>query len=137
MLRRDFLKVCTAAVVIPTVIRLEDVFAQQAAPEAPNTITDVKPGEDVFAYITRIKGKFDQRLYQQVIGASNAFKEGDQTIGVGAADEKTRQNARILLSNTKIKDLHEHPLLADDLQKLVWRTTDQAKYDMVKGWTMG
>ena len=48
------------------------------------TIKEVKPGEDVFAYITRVKGSFDQTLYQQVIGASNAFKEGDQTIGVGA-----------------------------------------------------
>ncbi|MRR33550.1 ethanolamine ammonia-lyase [bacterium] len=118
-------------------MHLDKVFAESAAPEAPNTITDIKPGEDVFAYITRIKGKFDQRLYQQVIGASNDFKEGDQTIGVGAADEKTRQNARTLLSNTKLKDLHEHPLFVDDLQKLIWTTTDQARYEKVKGWTMG
>ncbi len=137
MLRRDFLKLCTAAAVIPSVIRLDTVFAQPAPPVVPNVIADIKPGEDAFAYITRVKGKFDQRLYQQVIGASNAFKEGDQTIGVGAADDKTRQNARILLSNTKIKDLHEHPLLADGLQKLIWRTTDQSQYEKVKGWTMG
>jgi len=137
MLRRDFLKLCTAAAVIPSVMHLDKVFAESAAPEVPNTITDIKPGEDVFAYITRIKGKFDQRLYQQVIGAANDFKEGDQTIGVGAADEKTRQNARTLLSNTKLKDLHEHPLFVDDLQKLIWTTTDQARYEKVKGWTMG
>jgi hypothetical protein len=42
--------------------------------------------EDVFAYNRRIKGGFDQTFYQQVIGASNAFKEGDQAIGVGAED---------------------------------------------------
>lgn len=54
------------------------------------TIKEVKPGEDVFAYIQRVKGGFDQTLYRQVIGASNAFKEGDQTIGVGAHDEKSR-----------------------------------------------
>ena len=77
------------------------------------TIKDVKPGEDVFGYITRVKGSFDQTLYQQVIGASNAFKEGDVAIAVGADNEATRQNARALLKNTKIKDLHEHPLLAD------------------------
>ncbi len=45
-------------------------------------IKDVKPGEDVFKYIERVKGSFDQTLYQQVIGAANAFKEGDQAIGV-------------------------------------------------------
>jgi len=101
------------------------------------TIKDVKPGEDVFSYLARVKGSFDQTLYQQVIGASNAFKEGDQTIGVGASDETTRQNARTLLANTKIKDLYGHPLLADDLQKLIWQTTDQAQYEKIKGWTMG
>src|SRR5512136_1641841 len=74
------------------------------------TIKDVKPGEDVFGYIIRVKGNFDQTLYQQVIGAANAFKEGDMAIGVGADNEATRQNARTLLANTKIKDLHEHPL---------------------------
>lgn len=100
-------------------------------------IKEAKPGEDVFAYVTRVKGGFDQTLYQQVIGAANAFKEGDLTIGVGAADEATRQNARILLANTKIKDLYEHPLLVDDLQKLIWQSTDQARYEKVKDWTMG
>jgi ethanolamine ammonia-lyase large subunit len=99
-------------------------------------IKDMKPGEDVFAYVTRVKGGFDQTLYQQVIGASNAFKEGDQTIGVGADDEATRQHARTLLANTKIKDLYEHPLLVDDLQKLIWQSTYQAQYEKVKDWTM-
>ncbi|MGB8717994.1 MAG: ethanolamine ammonia-lyase subunit EutB, partial [Desulfobacterales bacterium] len=100
-------------------------------------IEDPTPGEDVFVYIRRVKGGFDQTLFQQVIGAANAFKEGDQAIGVGAPDEATRQNARTLLSNTKIKDLYEHPLFVDDLQKLIWKTTDPAQYEKVKDWTMG
>jgi ethanolamine ammonia-lyase large subunit len=101
------------------------------------TIKDVKQGEDIFAYINRVNGNFDQKLYQQVIGASNAFKEGDVTIGVGADDEASRQNARALLANTKIKDLYDHPLLVDSVQKLIWTTTDQAQYGKVKEWTMG
>jgi len=101
------------------------------------TIKDVKPGEDVFGYITRVKGGFDQTLYQQVIGAANAFKEGDMAIAVGADNEATRQNARTLLSNTKIKDLHEHPLLADSLQKFIWQSTNTVQYTLVKDWTMG
>ena len=55
----------------------------------------------------------------------------------GLSDEATRKNARALLTNTKIKDLHEHPLLEDDLQRLIWQTTDQAQYAKVKDWTMG
>ena len=101
------------------------------------TIKDVKPGESVFKYVERIKGKFDHKLYQQVIGAANPYKEGDEALGVAADDPDSRKNARLLLANTKIADIHEHPLFVDNLQKLIWKTTDQAKYDKVKGWTMG
>jgi ethanolamine ammonia-lyase large subunit len=100
-------------------------------------IKDVKPGEDVFKYIQRVKGSFDQTLYQQVIGASNPFKEGDQTIGVGADTNATRENARKLLANTKIKDITEHPLLNDDLYKFIAKSVDQAQYNKIKDWTMG
>lgn len=100
-------------------------------------IKDVKPGEDVFKYIQRVKGSFDQTLYQQVIGASNAFKEGDQTIGVGADNNASRENARKLLANTKIKDITDHPLLNDDLYKFIAKSTDPAQYDKIKDWTMG
>jgi ethanolamine ammonia-lyase large subunit len=99
-------------------------------------IEEVEPDEDVFTYIARMKGGFDQALYQQVIGAGNDFKEGDFAIGVGAADEASRTNARTLLANTKISDLYRHPLLVDDLQRLIWRTTDQAQYAKVKNWTL-
>ncbi len=101
------------------------------------TIQAVKPGEDVFQYVERIKGKFDQHLYQQVIGASNAYKEGDEAIGVAADDPDTRVYARWLLANTKIKQIHENPLFVDNLQKLVWKTTDKTQYEKVKNWTMG
>ncbi|HTY20764.1 MAG TPA: ethanolamine ammonia-lyase subunit EutB, partial [Geobacteraceae bacterium] len=111
--------------------------ARPAAAAEPVMIKELDQGMDVFAYIGKVKGGFDQTLYQQVIGAANAFKEGDLTIGVGAKDDATRENARKLLANTRIKDLYEHPLLVDDLQKLIWRTTDQAQYEKVKDWTMG
>ena len=100
-------------------------------------IKDVKPGECVFEYVKRIKGRFDQTLYQQVIGAANPFKEGDEAIKVAADDPITRVHARMLLANTRIKDIHEHPLFEDNLQKLIWETTDKAQYNEVKDWTMG
>ncbi len=137
MERRDFLKLCTIAAIVPSVINLEKALPQELPVVGAPSITDIKQGEDLFAYITRVKGNFDQTLYRQVIGAANAFKEGDLTIGVGAKDETTRQNARILISNTRIKDLYEHPLLVDDLQKLIWKTTDHPQYEKIKGWSMG
>src|SRR5690242_18546628 len=99
-------------------------------------IKDVKKGEDVFRYITRVKGSFDQVLYQQVIGASNAFKEGDKTIGVGADNDATREKARKLLAATKIKDLTEHPLLNDNLYQFIAKSVDPGQYGKIKDWTM-
>jgi ethanolamine ammonia-lyase large subunit len=101
------------------------------------TIRDVKPGEDVFGYVERINGAFDQTLYQQVVGAANSFKEGDEAIGVAADDDATRENARKLLANTKIKDLLARPLFVDNLYKLLTDTTDPAQYAKVKNWTLG
>jgi ethanolamine ammonia-lyase large subunit len=101
------------------------------------TIKDVKPGEDVFSYIKRVKGSFNQKMYQQVIGAANAFKEGDRTIGVAADNDASRENARKLLANTKIKDLTNHPLLNDDLYKFIAKSTNSAQYNKIKDWTMG
>ena len=134
MCRRQFLGIMGVAGITLAGITLASKVASGAEAIA---IKEVMPGEDVFAYVTRVKGGFDQTLYQQVLGAANAFKEGDLTIGVGADDDATRQNARTLLANTKLKDLYDHPLLADDLQKLIWQTTDQAQHEKVKGWTMG
>jgi len=111
--------------------------ARAASHRASIAIEEVGSGEDVFAYIARVKGSFDLGFYQQVIGAANDFKEGDQTIGVGAADEATRKNARTLLTNTRIEDLYARPLFEDDLQRLIWQTVDQAQYAKVKDWTMG
>ena len=101
------------------------------------TILDVQKGEDVFSYVKRVKGGFDQTLYRQVIGAANPYKEGDEAIGVAAGDGSSRQNARALLANTKVGALHDNPLFVDNQQKLIWATTDAAQLKKVRGWTMG
>ena len=134
MSRRKFLVMMEAA---GAILAGSTAVTRRASGAGTTAVKEVKAGEDVFAYISRVKGGFDQTLYQQVIGAANDFKEGDQAIGVGAADEATRKNARALLTNTKIRDLYEHPLLVDDLQRLIWQTTDQEQYAKVKDWTMG
>ncbi len=69
------------------------------------SLPDILPDEDVFAYVRRVRGAFEPRLYQQVVGAANELKEGDVTIGVAAADEASRRNARALLAHTRLGDL--------------------------------
>jgi ethanolamine ammonia-lyase large subunit len=91
--------------------------------------------EDIFSYINKVSGKMDQTLYRQVIGSANEFKEGDLTLGISATSEDSRQNARELLSNTKIKDLKKHSLFTDDLYILIQQTTDAN--EKLDEWTMG
>ena len=98
--RRNFLTIvgATGALAVTAVACRKAGEAEKSAgaPAAGEgvAIPEVKQKEDVFAYISRVKGGFDQTLYQQVIGAANAFKEGDLAIGVGAKDDASRQNAR-------------------------------------------
>jgi len=121
--------------IVITLMLVFGLFAFSASSWAV-AIKDVKSGEDVFKYIQRVKGSFDQTLYQQVIGAANPFKEGDQTIGVGADNNATREKARKLLANTKIKDITNHPLLNDSLYKFIAKSVDQTQYNKIKDWTM-
>ncbi|MCK5915109.1 MAG: ethanolamine ammonia-lyase subunit EutB, partial [Deltaproteobacteria bacterium] len=104
------------------IILLSLLFSAWVSPAVAVTIEGVNSGEDVFAYVSRIKGKFDQTLYRQVMGAANAFKEGDATIKVAADNETTRVYARMLLANTEFCDILEHPRFVDELQKIIWQT---------------
>jgi ethanolamine ammonia-lyase large subunit len=73
------------------------------------------PGEDVFAFVQRRKGRFDAELCRQILGAANEFKEGDRILGVAAADEASRKAARRLLAATRVRELDAHPVLEDPL----------------------
>jgi ethanolamine ammonia-lyase large subunit len=124
----------TWKVVIPATLFVA-LFSLSTYAGAVN-LQDVQRGEDVFAYMKRTRGGFDQTLYRQVIGAANPYKEGDEAIGVAAGDDASRVNARELLANTKIRDLHGNPLFVDNQQKLIWATTDPVQLKKVRGWTM-
>ncbi len=77
------------------------------------------PKEDIFAYIRRIRGRHDGPLYAQILGAANDFKEGDQIVGVAAADATSRTHARSLLARTRLADIDAHPLHQDHLLQFI------------------
>ncbi len=83
------------------------------------SIPETIAGEDLFFYINRMRGTFDPVLYRQLLGAANEFKEGDQMIGVAAADQPSRLHARSLLANTHIKDIDAHPVYQDKLTEYI------------------
>src|SRR6478609_6623174 len=73
------------------------------------SVRDAQPGEDIFAFVQRTVGRFDARRYKQILGAANPFKEGDQIVGVAAADGTSRARARELLAATRIELIDSHP----------------------------
>ncbi|MEM6264870.1 MAG: ethanolamine ammonia-lyase subunit EutB [Bacteroidota bacterium] len=112
----------------------QDLRKPTAAPGV--SLTAPRKGEAVFEYLNRMKGGFDQELYRQILGAANAFKEGDELLGVAADSEETRSFARTLLRNTKIKELDQHLVFQDEVYDLTLEAIDPAAQDMVQDWTL-
>lgn len=100
-------------------------------------ITEPKFGEELFAYIRRQKGQFDRTLYAQILGVANEFKEGDEIIGVAAADAASRENARRLLSRTQISRIASHPLIEDRLSSYNASSIDADARARTADWTLG
>lgn len=134
--RRAFLQSTTGAAVLSPLsgLTLKGLCAEK--PQIPSIGTP-KTDEDVFAWVRRVRGRFDATLYAQVLGAANAFKEGDETIGVAAVDENSRKNARLLLSRTKLVQIDSHALIEDELTAINRNTIDKAAQEKSAPWTLG
>jgi ethanolamine ammonia-lyase large subunit len=101
------------------------------------SLKEIKQGEDIFAFINRTKGSFDQTIYRQLIGAANDFKEGDEIIGVAARDAFARSNARRLISNTRTGDILKHPLFEDELYKTMVENLSSKALEKTSTMTIG
>lgn len=113
-------------------------FASAASATGPAmTMADSMPGESVFAYIHRVRGEWDAGLYKRLLGAANEFKEGDEIIGVAAADDSARQQARDLLSSTRLQEIDEHPPFRDSLFELITSSLSPKIQQRVGNMTLG
>ncbi|NRA51168.1 MAG: ethanolamine ammonia-lyase subunit EutB, partial [Phaeodactylibacter sp.] len=72
----------------------------------------------------------DRLLAQQI-----PLRKVIRPIGVAAEDDTSRDYAQSLLSNTKIRDLQDHPLFEDELYNLIAETT--TIQPEVQQWTLG
>jgi len=113
--RRSFLQgLAGGAVVSSPLARSQHCFS--AAPvDAVPAIDRPLPNEDLFGFIRRQRGTHDPKLYAQILGAANDFKEGDEIVGLAAVNDASRQNARSLLAHTRLADIDAHPLHPDGL----------------------
>jgi ethanolamine ammonia-lyase large subunit len=94
-------------------------------------LDDIRKGDDIFSYISRKKGGFDQVFYRRIIGAANEFKEGDHIVGVAAADDLSRRNARALLSKTRVGELAGHPLFNDPLYAAITGCLSRPAFNLI------
>ncbi len=109
----------------------------EAASSQRVAIGVANPAEDIFTYVERVMGTYDDALYRQVLGAANEFKEGDEIVNVAALDERSRVNARRLIAQTRIRDLDDHPLLEDQLSALLAQDRDSVAASATGNWTLG
>ncbi len=136
--RRKFLQSLAAGAAVLTLSDFQILAMPETLPPAGGVLlSGIKPGEDVFTYISRTKGRFDSLLYRQILGAANDYKEGDEIIGVSAADELSRNFARELLMNTRISNLTAHPLLKDELSSLIRKDLETKASAKSFSWTLG
>ena len=89
------------------------------------------------AYVRATAGRWDPQLYAGLLGAANAFKEGDQSVGLAAASDAQRALARKHLAATTLREIDSHPLLADGLYAKLQASLDRPAQDACAAWTLG
>jgi ethanolamine ammonia-lyase large subunit len=100
-------------------------------------LPEALPDEDVFSYLDRWRGGFELRSYRQILGAANAFKEGDEALGVAASGEDSRSTARRLIANTRLADLTRQRVLEDEVSAYMAGAVDADVAARIADWTAG
>ncbi len=100
-------------------------------------VSDAPQNEDLIVWIQRTQGRWNEHLYRQMLGAANEFKEGDQILGVAAADDATRKLARNLLSRTTVQQIDEHPPFKDELFEFINADLDASLRTRLGEMTLG
>lgn len=127
--RRYLLKASTVATLATAATRAPlPALAAQAAPPLGR--------ESLPAYVARTQPGEAAVAYTRLLGAANAFKEGDEIVGVAAPDEATRSLARQLLANTTLGEIDAHAPHRDELWQLLEQTRDEAVYRSIRSMTL-
>jgi ethanolamine ammonia-lyase large subunit len=128
--RRDFLSTVTVSSLGMTL----GTTARSHGADVPRLLPAHRD-EGLLAYIERVQGRFDGNLFKRLLGAANDFKEGDAIVGVAAADDAEREQARRLLGQTRLVDIDQNPPLVDDLYRAIQSSLDRDIQKKLAGWT--
>lgn len=105
--------------------------------EAAGASLQTLSADDLESWLLSRRGKWDDVLYRQLLGAANEPKEGDAIVGVAAGDDAARQQARQLLSNTPLHIIDAHPPHVDQLWKYIQSAVDTEQQQTLQSWTLG
>jgi ethanolamine ammonia-lyase large subunit len=122
--RRSFVKTLlggAAAMAVPA-----SAAAEPAAAATPGGIVE---------YVKSTSGGWDPKLYARLLGAANAFKEGDATVGVAAGSDAERLHARRLLAATRLGEIDAHPPFEDGMYRALRADLDRDAQARTVGWT--
>ena len=134
--RRALLKSALGTAALAANVKWPVVAAEQSRTDGVR-LENSLPEEDIFSYLRRTTGGFAAAQYKNILGAANPFKEGDQIVGVAAADDDSRRVARTLLSATRVEQIDAHPLLDDQLYRLLRQAIDRQAAEKTAPLTLG
>ena len=117
-----------------TLPRRHLLWALSACAATPR-IGGAAPAAGLMGHVASGPGGFDEAAYRRLLGAANAFKEGDAIVGVAAADEEERTLARRLLAATRLVDIDAHPPFEDSLSRALAADRDGASAAATADWT--
>jgi len=103
---------------------------------SPSRASAAPAADDLIGHVTRRSGGWDQSLFTRLLGHANAFKEGDEIIGVAAPDDAARQTARRLLGRTPLGEINAHSPFADRLSAALAADLDAMARDRTAAWTL-
>lgn len=135
MRRRTFLGTVVGSAAALAECRI--IPAKSTPPDDGVTLAEARAGEGIFERLRSLAGDFDSELYKRLLGAANAFKDGDKIAGLAAADERSRRHARAVLAHTRIGDIDAHALIDDELGRLIARDVDPVSARATANLTVG
>jgi ethanolamine ammonia-lyase large subunit len=117
-------------------LRRRAFLAGLAALPAAGSVAGGARDDDIVSFVARTAARgWDQPLFTRLLGNANAYKEGDELIGVAAPDEAARHHARGLLRRTRLRDIAAHPPFVDQLSAAIDADLDAAARQRTAGWT--
>ncbi|MDO9183402.1 MAG: ethanolamine ammonia-lyase subunit EutB [Bacteriovorax sp.] len=105
---------------------LDDIASYEDIPQYLNRLIQINPHLSLeFLNLTKL-----------VVGYAGPFKEGDKKIGVGTENKQEKQNAQVLVGNTKIQFFQVNPLHCDQQQELIWKNININSFEQIKNWSI-